>query len=988
MATITPLTASPLRGHHLLHRRRGRLHANLQPHPQRRLSRNARLYCAPDGGGGEVSAPPAPPAAEEQAPQEKPEDFHLLAANRSDFNEMIMVIDSPAARYLVLDHNKNIHSILPKTTVWTNSYWDEFVSLPAVVPLGPVALLGLGAGTAAHLMLKFWPWLQLVGWEIDPMVRTLLIGHFFIIELSRNYFGMSDLEKPTESGGSLSVHIGDALSPSATIGGGFAGIVVDLFCDGKVIPQLQEVETWLQIAKKLMPDGRIMVNCGGADVEESLASSWVQNPTVKALCSAFPGQLNWKRLSEKESVNYVALTGPLPDLDECKGRQSPPSGAGSLDQNPRHSLAPLPIRPPQAQPARMAHSPAPSGGGGQHPLVVSLNCLDDPSLEQEGLAGVAALEHVPLSAVASGRVEAAAAVLLPSLAFLPRAAQRRLRPWQLLLCLGSADRAADAAVAADLGLRLVHVDANRAEEVADTVMALILGLLRRTHLLSRQASSGPAAVAAGWLGSVQPMCRGMRRCRGLVLGIIGRSAAARCLATRSLAFRMSVLYFDPRYAANGKPKRPSIVFPSAARRMDTLNDLLAASDLVSLHCTLTNDTMHILNADCLQHIKPGAFIVNTGSCQLIDDCALKQLLIDGTIAGCALDGAEGPQWMEAWVREMPNVLILPRSADYSEEVWMEIREKAITMLQSFFFDGVLPASAISDEDEEISEAGNEDDHLDTQAKGSQSFDAEIDESHLTLEYEKKRAISHHKEPQTSGKSVSIGSRSEGRRSRSGKKGKKRPAHRRSQQKPDDLSAVESDSNYSSRRDDETAMSSRDQVVSSSSRFASPEDSKYKQKSPAESPMEITSEKKVPILLSRKYPDKLKDGFVVALRAIDNSGYHIARQRVVGGGGWILDVVSNATNRDPAAQFLVTFKNKDTMGLRSFVAGGKLLQINRKTEFVFASHSFDVWESWMLEGSLLEGCKLINCRNPSAVLDVCIEILAAASEEDGVTRWLD
>jgi lactate dehydrogenase-like 2-hydroxyacid dehydrogenase len=45
----------------------------------------------------------------------------------------------------------------------------------------------------------------------------------------------------------------------------------------------------------------------------------------------------------------------------------------------------------------------------------------------------------------------------------------------------------------------------------------------------------------------------------------------------------------------------------------------------------------------------GAFIVNTGSCQLIDDCALKQLLIDGAIAGCALDGVEGPQWMEAWV---------------------------------------------------------------------------------------------------------------------------------------------------------------------------------------------------------------------------------------------------------------------------------------------------------------------------------------------------
>lgn len=348
--------------------------------------------------------------------------------------------------------------------------------------------------------------------------------------------------------------------------------------------------------------------------------------------------------------------------------------------------------------------------------------------------------------------------------------------------------------------------------------------------------------------------------------------------------------------------------------------------------------------------------------------------------------------MEAWVREMPNVLILPRSADYSEEVWMEIREKAITILQSFFFDGVVPSSAISDEDEEISEAGNEGDQLEKGTKDSHSqvFDGEqqTDESQLTLEYEKKRAISQHKEPQASGQYQNVGSRTEGRRSRSGKKGKKRPAHRRSQQKTDDLSAVESDSNYSSRRDDDTAMSGRDQVLSSSSRFASPEDSKYKQKSPAESPMEITSEKKLPVVLGRKYPDKLKDGFVVALRAKDNSGFHVARQRLAGGGGWILDIVSNATNRDPAAQFLVTFKNKDTMGLRSFVAGGKLLQINRRMEFVFASHTFDVWENWMLEGSLLEGCRLINCRNSSAVLDVCVEILAAASEEDGVTRWLD
>ncbi|BAT74248.1 hypothetical protein VIGAN_01187400 [Vigna angularis var. angularis] len=122
----------------------------------------------------------------------------------------------------------------------------------------------------------------------------------------------------------------------------------------------------------------------------------------------------------------------------------------------------------------------------------------------------------------------------------------RLRSYHLIVCLGSADRtvdsadrAVDSALAADLGLHLVHVDTSRTEEIADTVMGLFLGLLRRTHLLSRHALS-----ASGWLGFVQPLCRGMHRCRGLVLGIVGISASARSLATCSLAFKMSVLYFD------------------------------------------------------------------------------------------------------------------------------------------------------------------------------------------------------------------------------------------------------------------------------------------------------------------------------------------------------------------------------------------------------------------------------------------------------------
>ncbi|KAM5555508.1 hypothetical protein ABKV19_023438 [Rosa sericea] len=78
-------------------------------------------------------------------------------------------------------------------------------------------------------------------------------------------------------------------------------------------------------------------------------------------------------------------------------------------------------------------------------------------------------------------------------------------------------------------------------------------------------------------------------------------------------------------------------------------------------------------------------------------------------------------------------------------------------------------------------------------------------------------------------------------------------------------------------------------------------------------------------LSGKPGELLKDGYVVALYARDIPGLHVARQRVKGG-GWFLDTMSNVMKRDPAAQFLIVIRSKDTIGLRSFAAGGKLLHV--------------------------------------------------------------
>ncbi|CAI8589663.1 unnamed protein product [Vicia faba] len=234
---------------------------------------------------------------------EEEESFQILTSVKTDYND-IMIVDTPNSRMLLLDSSHNVHSILYKDRKWTNSYWDEFASLPAIVPKGPIAILGLGGGTAAHLMLELWPSLQLEGWEIDDI----------LIDKARDYFGLSNLEKTTEDGGILNVHIGDVFVPSEDLHRRYAGIVVDLFSDGKVLPQLQEVSTWLELRDRLMANGRFMVNCGGIDADSSVAfgtsdpeslsndEAWLLNTAMKALSKAFPGQVSWKRMPKKTGV--------------------------------------------------------------------------------------------------------------------------------------------------------------------------------------------------------------------------------------------------------------------------------------------------------------------------------------------------------------------------------------------------------------------------------------------------------------------------------------------------------------------------------------------------------------------------------------------------------------------------------------------------------------------------------------------------------------
>lgn len=240
--------------------------------------------------------------AVQQEDSEEEEKFEVLTSTQSEYNKIVM-LESKKCKVLLLDDSGNVHSILYKNQIWSNSYWDEFCSLPAMISKGPVGIFGLGGGTVAHQLLHFWPSLVLHGWEVDHI----------LIDRARMYFGMSELEISRKDGGILQVCVGDALSPSATVAGGYAGIIVDLFSNAEVLPELEVATTWLEMRKKLMYNGRIMVNCGGA---VQTGTGWQMNPTIQALCEAFGGEfVNWKKMPDDQGGNYMAFTGPLPDMN-------------------------------------------------------------------------------------------------------------------------------------------------------------------------------------------------------------------------------------------------------------------------------------------------------------------------------------------------------------------------------------------------------------------------------------------------------------------------------------------------------------------------------------------------------------------------------------------------------------------------------------------------------------------------------------------------
>ncbi|XP_016511166.1 uncharacterized protein LOC107828391 [Nicotiana tabacum] len=218
--------------------------------------------------------------------------------------------DHPLAgsRLLLLDAPGNIHSISFLFKSITNAYYDVLATLPPILPPGPLGILGFGAGSAAKLILEIYPQGVIRGYELDPAV----------VSVGREYFGLSKVEKQYPD--RLFIYISNALN--ASVKDGYSGLIVDLFCKGCLIPELQNADTWQKLKGKLRKGGRIMVNVGGSCVEpEDIRKDGkvIMEETLEAMNKVFPGEVFVLNLgNKKQEDSTVALAGGLPGLEKWR----------------------------------------------------------------------------------------------------------------------------------------------------------------------------------------------------------------------------------------------------------------------------------------------------------------------------------------------------------------------------------------------------------------------------------------------------------------------------------------------------------------------------------------------------------------------------------------------------------------------------------------------------------------------------------------------
>ena len=220
----------------------------------------------------------------------------------------------------------------------------------------------------------------------------------------------------------------------------------------------------------------------------------------------------------------------------------------------------------------------------------------------------------------------------------------------------------DREAARRLGIAVYNTPGAFTDPVADTVMGFILAFARRIPQLdARMKAGGWEKVAA-------------RALNELTLGVVGVGNIGKAVLRRARAFGMRLLGNDIR------PIDPGFL-EEVGVEMVSLEELLRRADFVSLNCDLNPTSYHLINRERLALMKPTAVLINTARGPVVDEGALIEALVEGRIAGAALDVFEvEPLPEDSPLRRMPNVLLSPHNANASPRAWERVHWNTLRML--------------------------------------------------------------------------------------------------------------------------------------------------------------------------------------------------------------------------------------------------------------------------------------------------------------------
>ena len=238
----------------------------------------------------------------------------------------------------------------------------------------------------------------------------------------------------------------------------------------------------------------------------------------------------------------------------------------------------------------------------------------------------------------------------------------------------------DVAAANAAGIAVTNTPGVLTDDTADLTMTLMMATLRRLV-------EGSNLVHAGEFTGWAPTAMLGRRVTGKRLGIIGMGRIGTAVARRAKAFGLQIHYH------NRKPVSHVVSDELEATYWDSLDQMLARMDIITVHSPHTPATFHLLSGRRLKLLQPHAVVINTARGGIIDEAALADLLTSGAIAGAGLDVFELEPRINPKLLKLPNAVLLPHMGSATVEARVDMGEKVIINIKTWM-DGHRPPDRV------------------------------------------------------------------------------------------------------------------------------------------------------------------------------------------------------------------------------------------------------------------------------------------------------